>query len=1115
MILGLGLNGLVAIGSARAATPTEPVFTAAFAPQQGQVAAIEQPLRDELCLNGLWKFQPVGVPKDFKPGLALTLPPPTAGGWDATPIRIPSPWNVNSFMREKDRYVGGDFLTFPSYPASWEDVRMGWLQRTLKVPAGWAGRRLILHFEAVAGDATVVVNGITVGGNRDIFMPFDVDATDALRPGQDNVLSVGVTKLSLLDQPGQFGRRNYQGGSFWGQHIVGIWQDVSLVALPAVHVSDVIVRPLVNQGQLVAEVTVRNTSAKAMVIDASGDIRPWRSLAGTEVIQAPDPVWTLDASVATVPAQPLELAPGQERTVKLTAAVGNRLKPWTPDSPRLYGLVLSLKSGKTELDRRYQRFGWREMGIVKDKLTLNGEPIQLKGDSWHFMGIPQMTRRYPWAWFRMLKDANANAVRFHAQPYPRFYLDMADEMGVMVLDETAIWASDGGPKMDSEAYWESTHDHIARLVRRDRNHPSVFGWSVCNEQLAVLRNVYRAPKELIERQLTEFTRWVDLVRSLDSTRPWISGDGEDDGDGRFPVLVGHYGDGGVMKRWSEKGLPWGIGEQSMAYYGTPKQVSKYNGARAFESQEGRMEGLAIECYDLIARNQRPLGASYCGVFNLAWYALQPLEIGLADTTRASTAADGVRFGAYVEGVFGVQPERLGPYCSTLNPGYDPRLPLYRPWPMFNAIQAANAPGGPKPCAWDKRPVPAPVLPPPTPHVSQVQFLAATASPVREFLEALGVPLAEITAPGPDACLVIDGVRPPAPETRERIDSLLAAGGTVVVWGVERKTLAELNRLLPQTLELTDREALSFLPRGNDPLVSGLDAANLYFTEVQKTPVMRNGLTGPLVAGGTPLIVAGETDWRRWNGCGEGTKTAALLRTEREAKAGGVSLVVVPSGKGRLVVSSFSPIPVSNEATAMTLRLFTNLGIIMGKPKSSVVGGAFNLQGKLSNTLLLGAFPSGSEPAAAVLANPRKGERSAQRTWQAVASRDDGVFNFKAIKPEGPRDNCAAWFSFWIFSPRRIDDLLVEPDVPKLDLLVGCDDGCEVYLGDRLLKADKGPHPMRQGQMAVEALPLQRGWNHILIKSTQTDGEWQLMAELRCSSPEFMSKLQTALENPDR
>ncbi len=60
---------------------------------------------------------------------------------------------------------------------------------------------------------------------------------------------------------------------------------------------------------------------------------------------------------------------------------------------------------------------------------------------------------------------------------PRFYMDVADEMGICVLNETANWASDGGPKLDSELFWEASKEHLKRFVLRDRNHASVFGWA--------------------------------------------------------------------------------------------------------------------------------------------------------------------------------------------------------------------------------------------------------------------------------------------------------------------------------------------------------------------------------------------------------------------------------------------------------------------------------------------------------------------------------------------------------------------------------------------------------------------------------------------------------------
>jgi len=176
----------------------------------------------------------------------------------------------------------------------------------------------------------------------------------------------------------------------------------------------------------------------------------------------------------------------------------------------------------------------------------------------------------------------------------------------------------------------------------------------------------------------------------------VSTDGDNDARGIMPTSVSHYaGPKDIMH--ADK--PFGEGETGGAYYATPKYAAQFNGGRSYESQQGRMEGIAIEAYGQI-KAQREVGASYASVFNLVWYGLEPLALGQSDTSRSYTAQDGIFFSKFVEGKPGVQPERLGPYCTTLNPGYDPSLPLYKPWPLFDAIKAANAPGKAAPSPWD-------------------------------------------------------------------------------------------------------------------------------------------------------------------------------------------------------------------------------------------------------------------------------------------------------------------------------------------------------------------------------------------------------------------------------
>ena len=584
------------------------VYNFPFAPSEGLVNRTEKEYRKEICLNGYWDFQPVALPGSYVQGkgVAPELSLPKEGAWSKTRIKIPSPWNINSFANRN--VEGPDHRNYPSYPKEWEQVKMAWMKKTVTIPNDWNGQQIKLYFEAVAGYTEVYINKEKVGENFDLFLPFSIDITNKVAAGETAEVWVGVRSQSLFENNSTIGRRIVPAGSMWGYHIAGIWQDVYLLALPKVHVEDVYVKPLVSKNMLELEVTVQNNTEKKTDLQLQGKINEWVNLAGTDVNSAPVPAWKLGQEALKVAPVKVSIPANASTKVVLQVPVSGELSYWTPEQPNLYAVLLSLQAKKEILDMKYERFGWREWTLQGTTQYLNGKPYQLRGDSWHFMGIPQMTRRYAWAWFTAIKGMNANAVRPHAQIYPRFYMDVADEMGICVLNETANWASDGGPKLDSELFWEASKEHLKRFVLRDRNHASVFGWSISNENKPVILHVYNRP-ELMPQQKKAWEDWRDIVRANDPTRPWISADGEDDGDGILPVTVGHYGDMNSMKHWVGIGKPWGIGEHSMAYYGTPEQVAKYNGERAYESQLGRMEGLANECYHLLA-NQRNMGASY-------------------------------------------------------------------------------------------------------------------------------------------------------------------------------------------------------------------------------------------------------------------------------------------------------------------------------------------------------------------------------------------------------------------------------------------------------------------------------------------------------------------------
>lgn len=825
-------------------------FPYRFAPSEGFTNRLEKPYRDEVCLNGSWNFQP---------GETCT------GAWEDVRIRIPSPWNANGFAYHG--LEGPDHRDFPSYPASWNSVREAWMQRTVHVPAGWGNDRVILHFEAVAGKAQVFVDGKKVAENFDLFLPFEADVTDLVTPGADFDLRVFVQSQKLFEDRSGVGRRTVPAGSMWGSFIDGIWQDVYLLRRPVVRVDDVYIRPLVSEGILEIKARIRNDGDRKAAVTLSGSIVKWLNRSGKTVQEAPVPAWEPGEKALDIAPVKLTLPAGDTltRTFRIPAA---GLRTWTPDHPDLYALLLTLGTGRKTLDTKYERFGWREWTLEGGMLCLNGEPYPLRGDSWHFMGIPQMTRRYAWAWFTAIKGMNGNAVRPHAQVYPRFYLDLADEMGICVLEETANWASDGGPALENPQFWEHSREHLRRMVLRDRNHASVFGWSVSNENKPVILHVHKRP-DLMPLQEQAWRDWVAIVRENDPSRPWISSDGEEDGMGILPVTVGHYGDEGSMREWKALGKPWGVGEHSMAYYGTPQEVSRYNGDRAYESALGRMEGLAYECYHLI-RSMREAGASYSTVFNMAWYALKPLPLGKKDLTTAPTLDDGIFFGPYEEGVPGVQPERLGPYGTTFNPGYDPALPLWDPWPLFDAMRAANAPEGSVWCRWqeqEKHKVKLVDNAAPEPYTRVVCY-GAPDSRVRRIMQAQGVVLSD--KPKGRTLSIVDAASGAAPP---------ADGSDVWYWGVTQETAARYGL----DLVLTPLRRSSFLPAQRS-WTRGMTNADFYFCEVQRQDAAQYTLSGPFVEEGEVLLEACRADWRRWNKRAEEMKTAALLRSEYECTA---------------------------------------------------------------------------------------------------------------------------------------------------------------------------------------------------------------------------------------
>jgi beta-galactosidase len=274
---------------------------------------------------------------------------------------------------------------------------------------------------------------------------------------------------------------------------------------------------------------------------------------------------------------------------------------------------------------------------------VNGRTVFLQGVNWVpvRMTYGSVTREMMAQRIALYADMGLNILRVWGGSVPEkleFY-ELCDEMGLMVLDETALFGSSIQLNFEEPAAWERFEAHYDGLVRRDRNHPSVFGWSFGNELFAIF--LYNPmPKEEADGTYAKLAALGLRARQLDPTRPFITCDGDEDLRGTLPVWSKHYGHGVPKPPAVDK--PMVVGESGGTYYATPGQLAAFNGGRAYESYRGRSEALAIDVYENIVKMARP-GLTYFSASETVWFGLEHLGLGWRDASRLPTLRDGVFF----------------------------------------------------------------------------------------------------------------------------------------------------------------------------------------------------------------------------------------------------------------------------------------------------------------------------------------------------------------------------------------------------------------------------------------------------------------------------------------
>ncbi|MFC5367131.1 glycoside hydrolase family 2 protein [Salinirubrum litoreum] len=340
---------------------------------------------------------------------------------------------------------------------------VGWYRRTVTLETVPEDSVTIIRFGAVDYETTVWVNGVECGSNRGGYLPFEVDVTEAIEPGE-NVVTLRVEDPEDIDEI-PHGKQ----GDPWYTRVSGVWQDVELQTRPRTHVADVRVSPDIDSDSAAVDVDVDGFDADAPD-DLSVRVRVDRD--GDTVAEA-DPV----AVVAD------EDDPDSGHAT--TTVVLDNPDYWHPDDPVLYDVVVDLVGGDADgsLDTYEDYFGMRSVSFEGRRLYLNGEPLFIRGALDQGYYPKTLYRPFEEGLFEReiltAKELGFNLLRKHIKPAHPDWVEAADRLGILVWEEVA------NPGRYTERSKREVREQARGLVERDYNRPSVIAWSLYNEEWGI------------------------------------------------------------------------------------------------------------------------------------------------------------------------------------------------------------------------------------------------------------------------------------------------------------------------------------------------------------------------------------------------------------------------------------------------------------------------------------------------------------------------------------------------------------------------------------------------------------------------------------------------------
>ena len=379
-------------------------------------------------------------------------------------VTLPHDYMVNSPIDENENNA----LGFRKYHPAW-------YRKHFKAADDWCGKRVELEFLGIATECDIYFNGVWLKHNETQYTPIIVDITDFIRyGGADNVIAVHVTQRTIENWW-------YNGGGICHKAYINVSSPVS------VERDGVYIAPKKLGGdnwEIPITVEVHNDAYSAA-----------NAFVECEVLDADGCVIAITSSELAIDARSLSVA-----AMPKSVVAAPRL--WDIDDPYLHTVRTRVSVNGKITDERTDRFGFRTVEFTVDRgFLLNGKRRYINGICGHEdfsltgKAVADNVMRHK---ARMLKEMGVNAYRCAHSMQDEAYMDAFDELGIMVMAETRHFST------------AQTHlDELRALVRRDRNRPSVFMWSVGNEEHYFITDQGR---RIAEKMTFE-------VKRLDSTRP--------------------------------------------------------------------------------------------------------------------------------------------------------------------------------------------------------------------------------------------------------------------------------------------------------------------------------------------------------------------------------------------------------------------------------------------------------------------------------------------------------------------------------------------------------------------------------------------------------------------